>query len=198
MRVVALYVTVPATAAPEIVCFRVMFVFRIVAAFIASLNVMLIAVPGGTPTAPAVGETALTCGAVASAVVNDQLDAASAFPARSFAPAVIVAVMLAGFGRELDGVNSARRVAGLYATVPVMAAPFVTRRVNVVVLIVFGSIGSLNVTVTVAPGDTPTKFAGGCRLTMVGGVLSTVVIVAAAVSTDLSETIPDLQFAAIE
>ena len=42
-----------------------------------------------------------------------------------------------------------------------LAPVLVTFRLNVVVLMVFGSIGSLKVTVAVAPGETPLKFAGG-------------------------------------
>jgi hypothetical protein len=105
--------------------------------------------------------------------------------------------MLVEFGSVLVGVNSATRVAAVYFTVPAMAAPVdVTFIVNVDVLIVFGSIGSLNVTVDLPARETPVApFAGLVAIT-VGGVMSTVVTVDAAVSADLSEITPDLQLAA--
>jgi len=86
----------------------------------------------------------------------------------------------------------------LYVTVPGIAAPPVTRNVNVVALTVEGFMFSLNVTVAVAAGDTPLKFVGGWFATTVGGERSTVVTVEAAFSTERSETIPALQFAATE
>jgi hypothetical protein len=69
---------------------------------------------------------------------------------------------------------------------------------NVDVLIVAGSIGSLKFTVDVPPRDTPVApFTGIVERTR-GGVMSIVVTVDCAVSADRSETIPPLQFAATE
>jgi hypothetical protein len=69
---------------------------------------------------------------------------------------------------------------------------------NVVVFIVAGSIGSLNVTVEVPARDTPVApFAGDVAITC-GAVMSTVVTVDSAVSIERSDTIPDSQFAATE
>src|SRR5687767_13891171 len=126
-----------------------------------SLNVMLTAVVGGTPVAPAAGVVAVTVGPVASRVVNAQVNGVAALPARSLAAFVIEAVMFAGFGMSPVGSNSAIRVAWLYVTVPGIAAPPVTRSVNDVVLIVVGFMFSLNVTVAVAERETPLKFVGG-------------------------------------
>src|SRR5512138_442053 len=117
---------------------------------------MVTALPGLTPVCPFVGDVAVITGGESSRVVYaHEYAAAIAFPARSFAPVVIVAVMLVGFGSVLVGLNLATCVVAVYVTVPEITAPvLVTFRLKVVVLIVAGSIGSLNVTVAVADDDT--------------------------------------------
>jgi hypothetical protein len=73
------------------------------------------------------------------------------------------------------GVNVAVFVAGLYATVPATAVLVaVTRRANVVPVIVVGSIASLNVALTVVVVDTFVARFAGTDETMVGGVVSPV------------------------
>jgi hypothetical protein len=73
------------------------------------------------------------------------------------------------------GVKVAVLVAALYATVPATAALVaVTRRVNVVVVMVAGSIGSLKAADTTIVVDTfVCRFAGTVAIT-VGGVVSPV------------------------
>jgi hypothetical protein len=122
-----------------------------------------------------------------------------AFPARSFTPVVTVTVSCVRFGSGDEGTNSATLVVALYVTVPARICPEdVTLILNVDVLIVAGSIGSLNVTVDVPARDTPVAPSiGDVELTR-GGVISTVVTVDSVVSAERSETIPPLQFAATE
>ena len=78
---------------------------------IALLNVALIAALGGTSVAPVPGVVEITAGAVPSGpepVVKVQVNApASGFPARSWAPVVIVAVNNTPAARALAGVNVA-------------------------------------------------------------------------------------------
>src|SRR6266540_5686539 len=111
--VVVLYVTIPGTAVPELVTRIVMFVALIVAASIASLNVMLMAAVVDTPVAPFAGEVAMTDGAISSRVVNVEVNGTAAFPDRSLRPAVTVTVMLLAFGSALVGLNSAVRAVAL-------------------------------------------------------------------------------------
>ena len=92
--------------------------------------------------------------------------------------------------------NSATLVAAVYVTLPGTAAPpLVWFRVNVAVLMVAGSIGSLKVTVTFANVETVVEpFAGEFALTT-GAVRSGVVTVAAALSDDGADCSPDAPFA---
>jgi hypothetical protein len=107
--------------------------------------------------------------------------------------------MLTGFGMPEFGVNTAVRVAGVNTTVPGIAAPVpVTFRLMVDVLIVAGSIGSLNTTVIVADADTPVAPVTGAWDVTVGGVRSRVITVAASDSGDASEITPDVQLAETE
>jgi hypothetical protein len=69
---------------------------------------------------------------------------------------------------------------------------------KVVVVIVAGSIGSLNTTAAVPARDTPVAPFAGLVERTVGGVMSTVVTVDAGVSADRSEMTPPLQLAATE
>src|SRR5437762_1848989 len=91
----------------------------------------------------------------------------------SFAPVVMVAVIFVALGSAFAGVISALWVALEYVTVPGIDAPVaVTARPNVVALMLDESIGSPNVTVTVAEVDTVfTPFAGPFAMT-IGGVVS--------------------------
>jgi hypothetical protein len=86
-------------------------------ASIASLKVTVIGAVADTTVAPFAGEVDITVGGASSRVVNDQIPGepgvgTNAFPARSFTPLVMVAVMLAELGNGLVGMNSAMRVAG--------------------------------------------------------------------------------------
>ena len=73
------------------------------------------------------------------------------------------------------GVKVALFVAVLYATEPATTTPVtVFLRLNVVVLIVDGFIGSLNVTVTELFVATPAALFGGDTASTAGGVLSAV------------------------
>src|SRR5260221_1474543 len=122
-----------------------------VAAFIASLKVTVIAVDTSTPVALAVGEVEATVGGISSRVVNEnEKIAARLFPPTSFAPVVTVAVIAVELGSALVGVKSALRVAAEYVTAPGIKAPPEAFRKNVVVFIVAASIGLLNVTLAVA------------------------------------------------
>ena len=77
-----------------------------------------------------------------------------------------------------------------------MFAPVaVILRLNVVVLIVVGSIASLNVAVTVAAVETLVAPSTGTITTMRGGVTSAVVTVEAGLSGDGSDKSPAVQFA---
>src|SRR6202040_478279 len=116
-----------------------------VAAFMASLNVAEIVVFTATAVAPFVGTVETTVGGTAvAAVVNVHTkSAASAAPAGSFAPVVMVAVNKVLLARTAAGVKLAVFPAKLTDPVtPVAPGPV---SVNVVVLIVAASIGTLNV-----------------------------------------------------
>jgi hypothetical protein len=80
----------------------------------------------------------------------------------------------------------------VYVTVPGTVAPLlVTLRVNVAVVMVAASIGSLNVTVILSNVETVAEpFAGELALTS-GAVMSGVATVAAAVSADGGDCNPD-------
>ena len=60
-------------------------------------------------------------------------------------PVVIVAVYVVEYNRGCDGTNVANGVPGLGGPVPETAKPLPSSRINVLVLTVPGSIGSLNV-----------------------------------------------------
>ena len=97
-------------------------------------------------------------------------------PARSFAPAVTVAMYSVLGERAAVGVNVAVKSAALYATVPATAALVAaTLSVKVVVLIVAGAIASLNVAVIAAPVATPVARLAGVVAITVGGASSSVV-----------------------
>jgi hypothetical protein len=85
------YVTVPATEPPPPVSVNVEVV--IVVEFIASLKVAVTGEVIATPVEPDAGVTAVTVGGVAATVVNvHESLAASAVPAESVTPVVMVAV----------------------------------------------------------------------------------------------------------
>lgn len=163
----------------------------IVPEFIASLNVTVMAVDTGIPVAPLFGDVETTVGGISSRVVKDsEKIAASPFPATSFAPVVTFAMRVVELGNALVGVNTAVRVAAVYPTAPGIKAPPDVFRKNVVVLIVAASIGSLNVTLTVALDATPVAPAAGVEEVIVGGVTSGIVIADVAVSAESSPGIP--------
>src|SRR5688500_11462662 len=110
---------------------------------IASMNVMLMSVFGETPVAEFAGDVEMLVGGASSRVLNVQLKAeASALPATSFAPVVMVAVMFAGLGSAPVGVSVARLVAASQVTTPGTAAPCVTRNVHGVAVVVARAIVS--------------------------------------------------------
>ena len=74
--------------------------------------------------------------------------------------------------RAVAGLKVAICVAASYDTTPITDAPAVTARLNVAVVIVKGSIGSLNVTLTVLLTQTPTAPSPGLVELTVGGVVS--------------------------
>jgi hypothetical protein len=168
-----------------------------VLAFIASLNVTVMAAVVETPVAPSGGVVERTDGGVWSRVVKwNENGVARPFPARSFAPVVTVTVISVKLGIGFAGMNSAARVATVYVTVPGMRAPVVvTFMLNVVVLIVAGFIGSLNVTFAVPNVETTVVPFNGMFDVTRGGVTSRVVTVDAGVSAEASDSNPEVQFA---
>jgi hypothetical protein len=139
--VVPAKVTVPGTGvAPGPVTVNV--AALIVAGFIASLNVAEIGVFTATAVAPLAGTVETTVGAGAVVKVHTKL-AASAIPAGSFAPVVIVAVNKVLVARMLVGVKVAAVPAKV--TVPATGVAPGPDKVNVAALIVAGFIASLNV-----------------------------------------------------
>jgi len=103
VAVVPAYVTAPATGvAPGPVTVKV--VPLMVAAFMTSLNVVEIAVLTATAAAPFAGTVEMTLGGGAVVKVHTKL-AASAAPAGSFAPVVMVAVNTVLLARIAAGVN---------------------------------------------------------------------------------------------
>jgi hypothetical protein len=137
------YVTVPATGVvPGPVTVKVSGV--IVAAFIASLKVAEIFVLVGTPVAPLAGLVEVTVGMLAVVKVQTKL-LASALPAGSLAPVVIVPVNPVLGARLLAGVNVA--VVPEAVTVPGRGVPLGPATVKVTVLSVVGFITLLKVAV---------------------------------------------------
>jgi hypothetical protein len=116
-------------------------------------------------------------------------------PGTSFTPVVIVAETVEAFGRGTVGVNWAVRVAALYETAPGINAPSDVLRKKVAVVMVAGSIGSLNTAVTLDESDMAVAAAAGFVEATVGGVTSGTVSVAAADSEDNSDTTPSCPFA---
>jgi len=151
------YVTVPATGVvPGPVTVNVSGV--IVAAFIASLKVAEIFVLVGTPVAPFAGLVEVTVGMLAVVKVQTKL-LASALPAGSLAPVVIVPVNLVLGARLLASVNVA--VVPEAVTVPGRGVPLGPATVKVTVLSVVGFITLLKVAViTWVTGTAGAPFAG--------------------------------------
>jgi len=155
MSLAGSYVTVPVTVVPPVPATANVKVpaAKMLAGFIASLNVALTAALSATPVAPLAGLVSVIVGGVVSTpapVIKlhglGTAPAASALPDRSVAAFVIVAVYDPLAARFADGVNVT--VAPAYVTVPGTAAPPTpaTATVNVPgAVIVAGSIASLNV-----------------------------------------------------
>ena len=76
-------------------------------------------------------------------------------------PVVIVAVYVVEYNRGCDGTNVANGVPGLGSTVPETAKPLPSSRINVLVLTVPGSIGSLNVASILDVTGTPVAPSAG-------------------------------------
>jgi len=130
----------------------------IVAAFIASLKVAEILVLVGTPVAPFAGLVEVTVGMLAVVKVQTKL-LASALPAGSLAPVVIVPVNLMLGARLLAGVNVA--VVPEAVTVPGRGVPLGPAMVKVTVLSVVGFITLLKVAVmTWVTGTAAAPFVG--------------------------------------
>ena len=158
----ATYVTAPATAVPPgPVTINVAVVMA--AGFIGSLKVAEILWFSGTPVARFAGIVAVTLGMVP--VVNVQTKfAASALPAGSVAPVVIVPVYVVLASRLAAGVNVA--VAPEEVTAPITAVPPGPASVNVTVLRVVGFIPVLKVAVTIWETGVPVaRFVGLVEIT---------------------------------
>jgi len=159
----ATYVTVPVTAVAPGGPVNVNVAVVIVAAFIGSLKVVEIAWFSGTPVAPFAGTVEVTVGM--APVVNLQTKLlASALPAGSLAPVVMVPVNVVLGGRLAAGVNVA--VALERTTAPETSPPELAT-VKVAVLMVAGSIASLKVTVIIwVIGTQVARFAGFVEITV--------------------------------
>jgi hypothetical protein len=157
-------VTAPATGvAPGPVTVKV--AALIVEAFIGPLNVAETRVFTGTAVAPAAGTVETTVGGGAVVKVHAKLAARPA-PARSFAPVVIVAVYKVLLARTSVGVNVAVEPANV--TAPATGVRPGPVKVNVALLIVSGSIGSLKVAETRVLTATAVAPAAGTVEIMVG------------------------------
>ena len=119
----------------------------IVAGFMASLKVAEIAASTATAEGPLAGTVETTVGGAAVVKVHAKL-AASAAPAVSFAPVVIVAVYKVPVARSAVGVNVA--VVPAYATVPATGVAPGPVKVNVAEVIVAGFMARLKVAEIVA------------------------------------------------
>jgi hypothetical protein len=137
----------------------------IVVAFIASLNVAEISVLTATAVAPSAGTVETIVGGGAVVKVHTKL-AASPAPAESFTPVVIVAVYKVLLARTRVGVNVAVEPANVTAPATGVAPGPV--KVNVALLTVSGSIGSLNVAETSVFTSTAVAPAAGIVEIMVG------------------------------
>ena len=157
------YVTMPVTAvAPGPV--RVNVVPLIVAGFMGSLKVAEIFWFSGTPVARFAGFVEVTVGMVPVVNVQTKL-IASALPAGSFAPVVIVAVYFVLGSRLAAGVNVA--VAPEVVTVPGRRLPLGPATVKVTVLSVVGFITLLKVAEMIWATGTPVaRFAGFVEITV--------------------------------
>jgi hypothetical protein len=160
-------VTAPSTAAPPTVTEILKVpVVVIVDAFIRVLKVTAMFWLSGTVVAPLAGTVAVTAGGGSVVNVDTKL-AASGTPAGSFAPVVMVAVNNVLLARTAAGVNVAVFPAKL--TDPVTAVAPGPVSVNVVVLIVVASIGTLNVAEMVVLTATVVALFAGTVETTVGG-----------------------------
>ena len=159
-------------------CFKVKVTVVIVKGSIASLKVAVTALLMVTPVAALAGTVELTVGAVVSGVAPvvkvHTLLTASALPAKSLDPVVIVAVYVVLAARLLAGVKTA--VTPVRVTTPETAvAPCF--KVNVVVVIVKGSIASLKVAVIFVLVKTPVAALAGTVRVTVGAVVSRAALV---------------------
>lgn len=137
-------------------------------------TVVLVATPTVGPGVDVAGIVSVTLGRVVSGAtpvlkVHTKL-LTSVRPVVSVAPVVTVAVQRALAGRLAVGVKVAARLAAVYETVPVTAAPNGQATVKVVALIVAGFMSLLNAAVTRVPLiGTPVALLTGATAVTVGG-----------------------------
>ena len=167
--------TVPLTGVPLLVTTSVNVAVVSVALFIGSENIAANAELSAMPVAPFNGEVDSTVGGVvsgAAAVVNDQLTFdASALPATSRAPVVMVAVNCVLPASDAFGVKVA--VLPDTPTEPLTGVPLlVTTKVNVAVVSVALFIGSENMAANAEVSATPVAPLSGDVESTVGGVVS--------------------------
>jgi hypothetical protein len=128
-----------------------------------------------------IGPPAPEFGAVAGAVVNDQLNgAANGLPGTSRIPVVNVPVYVPAFASGTAGAITIVRVASSYPTAAGTSALLASRSCTVEALIVVGLSTLLNVALRIAATLTPVvPFAGDVEITAggtvsgVGGTIST-------------------------
>src|SRR5687767_1511114 len=196
VRVPRSKLTTPVTGAPPAVGATTSDAAVIVAASSGSSNVTAIDPVIETAELAFAGEVDVTTGGTSSFVENENVkSAASLLPPVSFTPVVMETVIAAELGSIPSALNSARRVAVVYVTVPgtvVFPGPLT---MNVVVLIVVGSRLSLNVAPMLAARATTLVPAAGLVVRTAGAVTSGAVIVAAGDSEESSDSSPDTPLA---
>ena len=128
------------------------------------------------PVVPALKSATVVSTRLPVSVVNVQVSAVpSAFAEVSVTDAATVTVYAVSASRSADGFSVAVEPAELTVAGTSAPAPW-ARSVNVEFVIVLGSIGSSNVTVTSVPIGTPVALGAGVRPVIVGGVVSLVAV----------------------